>query len=389
MSKTLFILGRQPVFGIAEIESLFPNVEINIINEKIISLDIEVSPDLMSRLGGTIKIAHEITKVNASKSESLEKLIIDSVVDNLASLPDGKINFGISYYGAGQTIRDIERIALNVKRFVKRTGRSIRIIPNKEIELSSAQIFHNRLTGKNGFELIVVPSNGTITLAKSIAVQNIESYTSRDQKRPYRDAKIGMLPPKLAQIMINLVDPTENAIILDPFCGTGVVLQESLLMGFQAIGTDLDSRMVEYSTNNIKWLEQKYNNLKNCKISYGDATDNVWNEKINCVVSETYLGQPFFKIPGINLINKEILYINELLTKFLKNLHPQIESDTKLCLAIPSWRYNDQFISLPLLDQLDEIGYNPMSFKNLKTEDLIYYRPNQVVARQMLLLIRK
>ena len=160
-------------------------------------------------------------------------------------------------------------------------------------------------------------------------------------------------------------------------------------MGFQAIGTDLDSRMVEYSTNNIKWLAQKYNNLKNCKISYGDATDHIWNEKINCVVSETYLGHPFFQIPSVNLINKEILYINELLTKFLKNIHSQIESDTKICLAIPAWRYNDQFISLPLLDQLDEIGYNPMSFKNLKTKDLIYYRPNQVVARQMLLLIRK
>lgn len=389
MTKTLFILGRQPIFGIAEIESLFPNDKIDLINEKIITLDKDVEPDLMDRLGGTIKIAKEIARVNSPKVKSLENLIIENVTDHLASLPEGKINFGISYYGNDQTIRDIERIALNVKRFVKKTGRTIRIIPNKEIELSSAQIFHNRLTGKTGFELIVVPNADSITLAKSIAVQNIESYTSRDQKRPYRDSKIGMLPPKLAQIMINLVNPTNNAMVLDPFCGTGVVLQESLMMGFQAIGTDLDSRMVEYSTNNIKWLEQKYNNLKTCKISYGDATDHVWDEKIDCVVSETYLGHPFFQIPSINLINKESLFINELLTKFLNNISSQIEPDTKLCLAIPAWKYNDQFIKLPLLDQIEEIGYNPMSFKNLKVQDLIYFRPNQVVARQMLLLSRK
>jgi tRNA (guanine10-N2)-dimethyltransferase len=343
----------------------------------------------MDRLGGTVKIAREIINLNSSKVRSLEDTIIENVADNLASLPDGKINFGISYYGNNQTVRDIERIALNVKRFIKKSGRSIRIIPNKEVELSSAQIFHNKLTGKAGFELIIIATDTIVTFAKTIAVQNIEAYTSRDQKRPYRDAKIGMLPPKLAQIMINLVNPTNNATVLDPFCGTGVVLQESLIMGLQAIGTDIDSRMVDYSENNIKWLRQRYNNLKDSEITYGDATDHVWHKKIDCVVSETYLGHPFFQVPSINLINKETLFVNDLLARFLKNIYSQIEPETKLCLAIPAWRYNDQFIQLPLLDQLEEIGYNPMSFKNLKTKDLIYYRPNQVVARQMLLLIRK
>lgn len=389
MTKTLFILGRQPEFGIAEVESLFPDGNIGIISEKIISLNKAVEPDLINRLGGTIKFAKEITSLDSSRIESLEDIVIENVADNLASLPDGKINFGISYYGSNQTVRDIERIALNVKRSVKRTGRSIRIIPNKEIELSSAQIFHNKLTGRTGFELIVIATDTTITLAKTIAVQNIESYTSRDQKRPYRDAKIGMLPPKLAQIMINLVNPASNAIILDPFCGTGVVLQESLLMGLQAVGTDIDSRMVDYSSNNIKWLRQRYNNLKDCEVTHGDATNHIWNKNIDDVVSETYLGHPFFQVPSINLINREALFVNDLLVKFLKNIYPQIKPEAKLCLAIPAWRYNDQFIQLPLLDQLEEIGYNPMSFKNLKTKDLIYYRPNQVVARQMLLLIRK
>ncbi len=389
MTKTLFILGRQPIFGVAEIESLFPNETISLVNDKVISLNIDVKPDLINRLGGTIKIAEEITRVDKFKFKSLEDLIVANLTDSLTTMYDGKINFGISYYGNDQTYRDIERIALSIKRIVKKGGKSIRIIPNKEPELSSAQVFHNKLTKKNGFELIVIPNDSYITLAKSISVQNIESYTSRDQKRPYRDAKIGMLPPKLAQIMINLVNPQKDAIILDPFCGTGVILQESLLMGFSAIGTDLDPRMVEYSTNNLKWLEQKFNRLKIGQVTYGDATNHVWREKIGCVVTETYLGHPFFQVPGINLINKESEFINKLLIEFLKNIHSQIDAGTKLCLAIPAWHYNNQFISLPLLDQLREIGYNPISFKNLKVQDLIYYRPNQVVARQMLLLTRK
>jgi len=389
MTKTLFILGRQPIFGLAEIESLFPNDNIEQINEKIIAIDKSIDANLINRLGGTIKIAEEITSITGPQDISLEQLVTKTVLDSISSFPKGKINFGISYYGSDQTTRDIEKIAINIKRFVKKTGRSIRVIPNNDIELSSAQIFHNKLTNKTGFELIVIKNQNTITLARSFAVQNIESYTSRDQKRPYRDAKIGMLPPKLAQIMINLLNPATGTLLLDPFCGTGVILQESLLIGLSAIGTDIDHRMVEYSTNNIDWLKKKFNLPNICKISYGDATNNVWNDKIDNVVSEIYLGRPFFQVPSLETINKENNLVNELLVKFLINLHPQINTGTKLCLAIPAWRYDNSFLRLPILDQLEKIGYNPMSFKNLNPSDLIYFRPNQIVARQMLLLTRK
>jgi tRNA (guanine10-N2)-dimethyltransferase len=389
MTKTFFILGRQPIFGIAEIESLFPEDNIERINEKIISLDRDISVDLMDRLGGTIKIAKEIISIQNVKNIPLEALIIENIVDNIISLPEGKINFGISYHGNNQSVRNIERITLRVKRVVKESGRSIRIVPNKDLELSSAQVFHNKLTRQTGFELIVIDNDSFITFARSTAIQNIESYSSRDQKRPYRDAKVGMLPPKLAQIMINLLNPSADSVILDPFCGTGVILQEALLMSFGVIGTDLDERMVDYSIHNIEWLRQKYPNLKNCKISHGNAIDNQWQEKIDCIVTEIYLGKPFFQTPGINLITQEKNFVDDLLIKFLKNIYNQIPPGTKLCLAVPSWRFNDQFIHLPMLDQLEEIGYNPMSFKNLETKDLIYFRPNQAVARQILLLTRK
>jgi hypothetical protein len=35
-------------------------------------------------------------------------------------------------------------------------------------------------------------------------VQDIDAYAERDFERPMRDAFVGMLPPKLAQIMLNL-----------------------------------------------------------------------------------------------------------------------------------------------------------------------------------------
>lgn len=68
----------------------------------------------------------------------------------------------------------------------------------------------------------------------------------RDYGRPARDARVGMLPPKLAQIMLNLsVKDEKSGTVLDPFCGTGVLLQEAALAGFDFIGSDIEPRMVE------------------------------------------------------------------------------------------------------------------------------------------------
>ena len=305
MSKTLFILGRQPEFGIAEIESLFPDEKINLLTQKIISLEKTVDPILINRLGGTVKIAEEIQIPEIEQSRTLIDLINEYVLSQIIELPEGKINFGISYFGHNQKPKDVERLAIQVKKIVRKSARSIRIVPNKELELSSAQVFHNKLTRKAGFELIIVENDSKFTLARSTAVQNIDSYSSRDQERPYRDAKVGMLPPKLAQMMVNFLNPAPSSVILDPFCGTGVILQEALLMDLCAVGTDIDKRMVEYSTKNIEWLRKKYPELRESKIELGDATSFKWSEKIDFVVTEAYLGRPFFQIPGIGLIEKE------------------------------------------------------------------------------------
>jgi tRNA G10 N-methylase Trm11 len=121
----------------------------------------------------------------------------------------------------------------------------------------------------------VIIKNNKAIVAISEGAQNITAYAKRDQNRPKRDAFVGMLPPKLAQTMINLaVGPNQPQIwlqnrdfakidgktpkLLDPFCGTGTVLQEAILKGFTAYGSDLNPKMVDYTKENIKWLEKSF-----------------------------------------------------------------------------------------------------------------------------------
>ena len=112
---------------------------------------------------------------------------------------------------------------MKLKKILVRHGRSVRVVENRDAVLTTATSLHNGLSGKNErkVELIKLDDDWY----KVVGVQDIDAYSKRDQTRPARDAKVGMLPPKLAQILINLCGPLKpGSVVLDPFCGTGVVL---------------------------------------------------------------------------------------------------------------------------------------------------------------------
>jgi hypothetical protein len=80
---------------------------------------------------------------------------------------------------------------------------------------------------------------------------------------------------------------------------------------------------------------------------------------------------------------------NLIIKKFLRNLYGQIKPGTRLCLAVPAWHSGrGQFKHLPLIDQIEDLGYNQVSFEHLEPADLLYYREDQIVARQLLVLTR-
>jgi tRNA G10 N-methylase Trm11 len=132
---------------------------------------------------------------------------------------------------------DIQRLGLGLKRKLRTKNVSLRLIPNATSALSSAVSYHNKLGSlSTKVELMIVRSedSGSLVLAETKSTQNITAYSKRDQARPKRDAFVGMLPPKLAQTIINLAlgdkDPSELT-LLDPFVVLGVILQEAGLNG--------------------------------------------------------------------------------------------------------------------------------------------------------------
>lgn len=369
--RYLAVLGRQPLISVAELESLYQ--EVKIVGAELAEFETTETPKIR-RLGGTQKLAQKIE---------------EPLTTFLQTLPDeGKITLGVSDYTHGATAFKAQGEALKLKRFLTKTGRSVRVVPNKTAVLSSATSFHNRLFGEVKIELIKYRKE----FYRVIGVQDIDAYARRDQARPARDAKVGMLPPKLAQILINLCgDLPKDSRVLDPFCGTGVVLQEVVLMGYRAYGTDINARMVEYAEKNLAWLKRaEHKQNLDAVVVEGDATSYQWETPVDAVACEGYLGQPMSLPPVEVKLKQEKQECKAIILKFLQNLAEQIASGTPVVMAVPAWlRPNGHYERLNLLDEIDNLSYNVKSFRNLGQEDLLYHRDKQVVAREIIVLRKK
>ena len=402
--KYLAELGRQTELSLAELESLFSHVtplKTGVLSSKsthsfgeslraqnsakpsvaLATFESETVPDL-THLGGTLKIGVELTR---------------SVLDELRALPEGKITLGVSDYRKSASKASARAEALKLKKILARHGRSVRVLENKSAVLSTATSHHNQLAEKKNHVEIMLTDVGAFRL---LAVQNITLYAKRDQARPARDAKVGMLPPKLAQILLNLCGPLpENARVLDPFCGTGVVLQEALLMGYRVMGSDLSERMVDYSRKNLAWLSENLSTFQKSTtekstplpdspvLLAGDATSLSWPAAIDAVATEVFLGSPLSAPPAEIKLKTEKDTCKTIILDTLKNLAPQLKKDTPLVLAVPAWlRPNGSYSRLELLDEIKSLGYNVKSFKNLGASALLYHREGQVVARDIIVL---
>lgn len=392
--KYVAIAGRQPLISLAEIQALYDKAA-RLVGKKLVFFEIDedgeenISPDI-NRLGGSLKLGR-FFNTDFSK---LAKFLA-------TTHPEGKITLGISDFSKQKKSGLAKQKSMELKRSLARVGRSVRVITSNEPEISSATAHHNQLGEKAGcFEIFLIDRE----IYLSLGTQNITAYTERDQARPARDAKVGMLPPKLAQILINLCGKLpEGARVLDPFCGTGVVLQEAAIMGYVPYGTDLNERMVEYSKKNLSWLFNK-RNQKRFKIlpdliqkkdqilntiSVGDATSFTWEGEIDAVAFEGYLGAPMSKPPVDIKFKTEKAKCREIAMGFMKNITPQIKSGTPVVMALPAWlRENGKYVGLNILDEIQEMGYNFEKFQDLSQSDLLYYREGQIVAREII-VIRK
>ena len=381
------LLGVHPDLSIAEITTLtrvspsWQSGQIAIFDDFENNLE-----QLQNRLGGTQKLGAVIGTVNSTDIGELTAFLTS---DLMGEYPEGKLNFGLSVYGEGarlQEVREATRnLGLEMKTRLKEAGRSARYVISREATLSSVVVMKNGLLSKGAESVLIVREND-IAIGRTIAVQNVDDWSHRDFDRPRRNAKQGMLPPKLARIMVNLtgLEPAGKT-VLDPFCGSGTVLMEAGLVGFSKVaGGDINAVAISDTHINQEWLQKQGLPVAELVTYIGQAKDVATYlpaQFADALVTETYLGRPRRGEETEKDINEAISYLATLYEESFSALKTVLKPGGAVVIAAPVHYLNDKPYFVPVSDILQKLGYTPAP---TACDTLIYRHKDQYVGRQIL-----
>lgn len=387
--KYFFALGNNPTLSVAELSAVlrFKNM---ILSKNILIADTDEinATELIKRFGGTIKIG-EVIEENTDRNK-----LLANILKIITPATEGKYKFGISYYG-DRKFND-KPIGMEIKKFLKEQGISCRWVISKEKILSSVVVEQNKLTGK-GDEIVLIENGKNIFIGKTLAVQPFKELSFRDYGRPGRDDESGMLPPKLAQIMINLTktrDSIKNITLLDPFCGSGTVLTEAILVGYQnLIGSDLSAKAVSDTKTNIEWIKDTYRftipPYELINESTTSISKKIKSNSVDAIVTEPFLGPQRGHL-DIRKITQDLesLY-NQALQEFKKIL----KDDGVIVMLWPVFMtgrhpqpINPNISGFKIINPIPGILMNNSVITLTDRETIIYGREGQRVWREIVIL---
>lgn len=402
MHKYFFILGRSPQISRAEIEAILPKLpgecRISQQTDEVLFLDFKIfgddnfqMKDLMDKLGGTVKIGKIIDRVENNKT-IFKTVTVDRLIDKYLPQTDQKITFGFSLYKNGGTYsnsfeKEVTRNGIQIKMGLKRKGHNARFVTAKEKTLSSVIVGENKLI-ERGADICIFFGKEEIYIGKTVAVQDYKSFGKFDFGRPNADPHSGMLPPKVARIMVNLSQIKPGGILLDPFCGSGTVLQEALLLGVKkVIGSDISPRAISDTKNNLEWVASEMKLDKaGFQIFQSDARElsKKIKTKVDAIVTEPYLGPPLRGGESISQLQDNIKELSKLYIESFRNLKNLIKEDGKIVIIFPVMRKDNKEYYLPILEEVAKQGFQIKRITDSTPRgSLLYARPDQKVMREI------
>ncbi len=357
-----FILGRNPKLSVAEILAVLPDSQIVKETDSFLILSVKDDFDckaVLNQLGGTIKIGQVI-------GDEIKAETIAGVLKNIKAA--GKLNFGISYYDCPQ-----DKLGMEVKKILRKDKISCRLVTSKDKALSAVVITKNKCV-----DFLILAGQ---FLARTGAVQEFEDYSFFDYGRPARDLLSGSLPPKLAKIMINLAQAPKSAAILDPFCGSGTIIQEAIFLGYKNItGCDVSPKAVGDTKANLEWLKQNVK-IQIPKVNLFVADVRQLAQKVtsvDAIITEPYLGPALKGSESREKIEVIIDELSELYHDSFLKFKEILKSGGRIVIVFPIFRLNKETLVLPILESIKKLG-----FTQLDDSNLIYGRPDQKIWRQI------
>lgn len=397
-----FELGREWKLSLAEIEALFGSESIISVTPKLLIIQTEQEvAQISARIGGIIRAF----KVDALLRDS--RSFPNEVSQRLHAMPsENRITFGLGVLGASAPLFTQ---GLRLKKELKDQGYSMRLANKDDQNLVSAVVKKEDLVATST-EFFLLEIEKKHFLAHTIHIQDIDAYSGRDLGKS-RDMEVGMLPPKLAQTMINLAlgtTPISSQVHLyDPFCGLGTVLIEGVNMGIhQVYASDISPEMTTATKASMDAYIGRMSGM-----SHIPSVSSLYTETLDAqligefkkiaqithIVTEGYLGRIF----GQHSIKEELVveekkHLLDIYGPMFASLANKQWKGT-VVMTIPCWETKNASIYFGEFYQLlgrygfraDPLLADRAEVKLTKFGSLIYRRPGQTVGREVVRMIRK
>lgn len=392
--KYFFILGSNPGLSLAEILSVF---DCQIIAQSdsfvIVKSTNQIAVDDVQRLGGVIKFG-EIAEQKSFSVDLCAEYIMSSY-----EAGEGKISYGFSVYGTdnvavSQLRKTIASQALEIKRILKENTYSARHVISRDDTLSAVVVSKNKLLSR-GVEFVAMLDHGNEYWGYTLFVQDFYSFAKRDIAKPGRSMDVGMLPPKLARMMINISGIKKNGRLLDAFCGVGTVALEAADMGIRHIVcTDISEKSLSFAHKNAELIKNEYGVELDIRRRDAQKLDPDYIGMVDAIVSEPYLGPIMQKSAQKGDIHAILNELEALYTNAFIAFSQIIVSGGSVVFVFPEWHVGGEVIRMPesMIQSIESQGFTiqqllPDGPAQYMTDrgSIVYGRDGQQVYREIVL----
>lgn len=378
MQKYAFLLWREPDLSLAELNSIFPGVEQKW-DFALVETEIGSIEKYKKWLWWTIKIG--VILREWLKKQELCDFIVQRISEKIQ--PEKKLRIGIDSF-----VPSLATLAFKVKDALREQWHSIRVVQHDWWRLKTATTIHEKLI-EQGYECVIFPDKTGFTVAQTIWVQDIESYSERDMNRD-RSMTVGMMPPKLAQIILNLAAKGERDLIIwDPFCGLGTTLIEALHAGYDTLyGSDLEATMVTATQKNTEkqpGYDQDKTHIFPLNATKLDTVSLQWK---TIIVTEGMLGQNFTQTTLTQQAAiQERKKLTQLYSEFLDAGYKN-QNIGRMVFCLPFWNVWRETVYMPDMAQLSKYwSVDPLCLS--KKRYISHSRPGQSVGREIVIVRRQ
>ena len=280
-----FFLGSHPEVSLSELRLFFEQKEsVRLMGVALFDVTEEKAKDGFGVFGGVPRYGVVVSELE--KTEEITRDILKLLKHQLQD--EKRREYILSLYGI-----KIDKRALHHDLKDELSGTKY---DGKFEDAVHAPAASEHVLKRGGHEFSVITSGTHVYVIRTKQVQDAKLWSRMDVERPGRDMHIGMLPAKLARIMVNITGVTPTGKLWDPFVGQGTIAMQAAVLNVPVLGTDKSNVSIDKAKQNMQWLiksglvSQAKHTFKNEPIER-----TVLDRGVTAIATEPMLGKPHFR----------------------------------------------------------------------------------------------